>query len=62
MLPSGTKLRKVSPLANWTTEGVTTYATVHEISLLPLHSKRKTRGKLSCLEHELTEESKLKLG
>ncbi len=36
-LPSGTTLRKVSPLANWTTAEMMAYATVHEIPLLPLY-------------------------
>ena len=36
-LPSGTELRKVSPLANWTTDEVMAYATVNEIPLLPLY-------------------------
>ena len=36
-LPSGTELRKVSPLANWTTEEINLYAMVNEIPLLPLY-------------------------
>ena len=36
-LPSGTTLRKVSPLANWTAAEIAAYATVHEIPLLPLY-------------------------
>ncbi len=36
-LPSGKALRKVSPLATWTTEEVWTYAKRHDIPLLPLY-------------------------
>jgi len=36
-LPSGTRLKKVSPLARWTTEDVRAYANAHEIPLHPLH-------------------------
>ena len=36
-LPSGVTLRKVSPLARWTTSEVRDYATVHGIPLLPLY-------------------------
>jgi phosphoadenosine phosphosulfate reductase len=37
-LPDGTVLRKVSPLAAWTTRDVWAYAKEHEIPLLPLYS------------------------
>jgi phosphoadenosine phosphosulfate reductase len=36
-LPSGKVLRKVSPLAHWTTADVWTYAKSHDIPLLPLY-------------------------
>ena len=36
-LPSGRTLRKVSPLAGWTTKDVWTYAKTHDIPLLPLY-------------------------
>ena len=36
-LPSGTTLRKVSPLAGWTTKDVWMYAKAHDIPLLPLY-------------------------
>ena len=36
-LPSGKVLRKVSPLAGWTTKDVWDYARTHEIPLLPLY-------------------------
>jgi phosphoadenosine phosphosulfate reductase len=36
-LPSGKTVRKVSPLARWTTEDVWRYATEHSIPLLPLY-------------------------
>lgn len=36
-LPDGKVLRKVSPLALWTTKQVWEYATAHEIPLLPLY-------------------------
>ncbi len=36
-LPSGKALRKLSPLAAWTTEDVWTYAKRHDIPLLPLY-------------------------
>ena len=36
-LPSGKALRKVSPLAGWTTKDVWTYAKTHDIPLLPLY-------------------------
>jgi phosphoadenosine phosphosulfate reductase len=36
-LPSGKVLRKVSPLAAWTTKEVWAYARAHEIPLLPLY-------------------------
>src|SRR5581483_9311650 len=37
MLKSGRSLRKVSPLAFWTTKDVWLYATAYEIPLLPLY-------------------------
>jgi len=36
-LPGGTVLRKVSPLAHWTTREVWAYARAHDIPLLPLY-------------------------
>jgi phosphoadenosine phosphosulfate reductase len=36
-LPSGRPISKVSPLAAWTTKDVWTYATAHDIPLLPLY-------------------------
>ncbi len=36
-LPSGKVLRKVSPLAAWTTKDVWSYAKAHDIPLLPLY-------------------------
>jgi phosphoadenosine phosphosulfate reductase len=36
-LPSGRMIRKVSPLATWTTKDVWTYAKQHQIPLLPLY-------------------------
>lgn len=36
-LPSGTVLRKVSPLAGWTTREVWSYAKTHGLPLLPLY-------------------------
>ena len=41
-LPSGTVLRKVSPLAGWTTQMVWEYARTHDILLLPLYEKGYT--------------------
>ena len=41
-LASGTTLRKVSPLAHWTTRDVEAYAHVHEIPLLPLYERGYT--------------------
>ena len=37
-LPDGKTLRKVSPLASWTTKDVWTYAKQHDIPLLPLYA------------------------
>jgi phosphoadenosine phosphosulfate reductase len=37
-LPTGKTLRKVSPLASWTTKDVWTYAKQHDIPLLPLYA------------------------
>jgi phosphoadenosine phosphosulfate reductase len=36
-LPTGTAVRKVSPLAAWTGADVSTYAAAHDIPLLPLY-------------------------
>jgi len=36
-LPTGTRLRKISPLAHWSTKDVWTYAKAHQIPLLPLY-------------------------
>lgn len=38
-LPSGTVLRKVCPLASWTTRDVWAYADRHDIPLLPLYER-----------------------
>ena len=41
-LPTGKTLRKVSPLATWTTKDVWTYAKKHDIPLLPLYAQGYT--------------------
>ena len=41
-LPDGKTLRKVSPLASWTTKDVWTYAKQHDIPLLPLYAEGYT--------------------
>jgi phosphoadenosine phosphosulfate reductase len=41
-LPSGKTLRKISPLARWTTREVWEYAKAHDIPLLPLYDKGYT--------------------
>jgi phosphoadenosine phosphosulfate reductase len=41
-LPSGKVIRKVSPLALWSTKEVWDYATAHEIPLLPLYERGYT--------------------
>lgn len=41
-LPSGATLKKVSPLASWTTRDVEAYAAIHEIPLLPLYDRGYT--------------------
>jgi phosphoadenosine phosphosulfate reductase len=41
-LPTGKALRKVSPLATWTTRDVWTYAREHDIPLLPLYAQGYT--------------------
>jgi phosphoadenosine phosphosulfate reductase len=41
-LPSGKVLRKVSPLADWTTKAVWDYARGHDIPLLPLYDQGYT--------------------
>jgi phosphoadenosine phosphosulfate reductase len=38
-LPTGTILRKVSPLASWTAKDVWAYAKAHDIPLLPLYDR-----------------------
>lgn len=38
-LPTGTVVRKVSPLAHWTTKQVWDYARAHDIPLLPLYAQ-----------------------
>ena len=38
-LPTGTTLRKVSPLATWTARDVEVYAHIHDIPLLPLYAR-----------------------
>ena len=42
VLPSGKRLRKISPLAGWTWKDVLAYAAVHEIPLLPLYEQGYT--------------------
>jgi phosphoadenosine phosphosulfate reductase len=41
-LPSGKVLRKISPLADWTTRDVWAYAKAHDIPLLPLYAQGYT--------------------
>jgi phosphoadenosine phosphosulfate reductase len=41
-LPTGKHLRKISPLADWTTRDVWQYARQHDIALLPLYEKGYT--------------------
>jgi phosphoadenosine phosphosulfate reductase len=41
-LPTGKTLRKVSPLATWTTRDVWAYARAHDIPLLPLYQQGYT--------------------
>ena len=41
-LPTGKVLRKISPLAQWTTKDVWTYAREHDIPLLPLYDRGYT--------------------
>jgi phosphoadenosine phosphosulfate reductase len=41
-LPTGKTLRKISPLARWTTREVWEYAKAHDIPLLPLYDKGYT--------------------
>ena len=41
-LPTGKRLRKISPLAGWTTKDVWTYAKAHDIPLLPLYERGYT--------------------
>jgi phosphoadenosine phosphosulfate reductase len=41
-LPSGHTLRKVSPLASWTSSRVSAYITEHRIPLLPLYARGYT--------------------
>jgi len=41
-LPTGTAIRKVSPLADWTMRDVEAYAYVNEIPLLPLYARGYT--------------------
>jgi phosphoadenosine phosphosulfate reductase len=41
-MPSGKVLRKVSPLARWSTKQVWEYANAHEIPLLPLYARGYT--------------------
>ena len=41
-LPTGKALRKVSPLATWTTRDVWAYAKAHDIPLLPLYQQGYT--------------------
>jgi phosphoadenosine phosphosulfate reductase len=41
-LPNGTVLRKINPLASWTTRDVWAYAKAHSIPLLPLYERGYT--------------------
>jgi phosphoadenosine phosphosulfate reductase len=41
-LPTGTMLRKISPLARWTNKEVWAYAKAHDIPLLPLYTRGYT--------------------
>ena len=41
-LPTGKVLRKISPLAQWTTKDVWAYAREHDIPLLPLYDRGYT--------------------
>jgi phosphoadenosine phosphosulfate reductase len=41
-LPSGATLKKISPLAEWTTKDVWNYARTHDIPLLPLYHRGYT--------------------
>jgi phosphoadenosine phosphosulfate reductase len=41
-LPSGRRIRKISPLAEWTTKDVWTYARTYEIPLIDLYEKGYT--------------------
>ena len=41
-LPTGTTLRKISPLAAWTNKDVWAYAKAHDIPLLPLYARGYT--------------------
>jgi phosphoadenosine phosphosulfate reductase len=41
-LPTGAVIRKVSPLADWTTKDVWSYAKAHDIPLLPLYARGYT--------------------
>ena len=41
-LPTGKVLRKISPLAQWTTKEVWDYAREHDIPLLPLYDRGYT--------------------
>jgi phosphoadenosine phosphosulfate reductase len=41
-LPSGHVIRKISPLTEWSTKDIWSYATEHEIPLLPLYDKGYT--------------------
>ena len=46
LLPSGTQLQKINPLADWTTREVWTYAAERKIPLLPLYDEGYSR--LGC--------------
>lgn len=39
VLPSGSRLAKISPLAVWSWREVLSYASIHEIPLLPLYEQ-----------------------
>jgi phosphoadenosine phosphosulfate reductase len=42
VLPTGTAIRKVSPLVRWSTEQIWDYADAHDIPLLPLYERGYT--------------------
>ena len=61
-LPSGTVLRKVSPLADWTTKMVWAYARAHDIPLLPLYADGYTSIGCEPCTSRATDRSNLRSG